>query len=175
MAKLSTHINAYTQAYSDYFPIAYAVIYGKVRDADTANDLCQELFTRFYEKFDTIDNHRRWIYSAIRFILLEHYRSKNADSIEIESLVSDVRMSFVNGFRDSRIMIEEALDSLENFGEERNRTIFDLIALYNYTYEETADHLGISKRQVRYQYGLVVNRLMDYFRKAGIHGLEDLL
>lgn len=168
-------INAYTQAYSDYYPVAYAVIYGKVRNADTANDLCQELFTRFYEKFAEIDNYRRWIYSAIRFVLLEHYRSRNADSAEIESLVNDARMSFVNGFRDSRIMIEEALDDIGNFGDEKGKLLFDMIAFYNYTYDETASHMGLTKRQVRYQYGLIVDRLMDHFRKKGIKGLEDLL
>jgi DNA-directed RNA polymerase specialized sigma24 family protein len=72
-------------------------------------------------------------------------------------------------------MIEDALDNIENFGDERGKLIFDLIALYNYTYEEAAEHLGLTKRQVRYQYGLITNKLMDHFRTRGIHGLEDLL
>lgn len=35
--------------------------------------------------------------------------------------------------------------------------------------------LGMSKRQVRYRYGLIVERILAYLQKQGIKSLEDLL
>lgn len=169
------NVNTFAEAYTMFYPHVYNTLYIKTRDPDVTHDLCQEVFLRFYNKFDSIDNHRRWIFSAAKYILLEHYRTVKSEYVDLEQVENDVRMSFVNGFRDTRVMIEEALDSLEHFDDELGRQIFDLIAVFNYTYRETASSLGISERQVRYRYKLITDHLMEYFRKRGIHGMEDLL
>ena len=165
----------FVDAYSNYYSLIYSVICSKVSDTNQADDICQEVFLRLYEKIDEVNDHRKWLYGTMRLVFLEYYRKNRNDSVDPESLFADASMSFVNGFRDSRIIIEQALEDTANYGTTEDRTLFDLIALYNHSYAEAAAELGISERQARYRYGLVNNRLMEYFRQRGIKGLEDLL
>jgi DNA-directed RNA polymerase specialized sigma24 family protein len=67
------------------------------------------------------------------------------------------------------------LEHTENYKDEKDRIIFDLIAISNYTYEEAGKYLGMAKYQVRYRYNAISKRILLYLQKKGINSLEDLL
>ncbi len=165
----------FAEAYSDYYPVVFNAVYCKVSNLDDAEDICQELFIKFYDKLDTIENHRRWLYGALKLEVMTFYRRKKHVNVDIDEVFNDVGLTFVNGFRDTRILINEAIEDMNNFKDDADRVLFDLVAIQNYTYEEAGVQLGMTTRQVRYRYGLIVDRLIDYLRKKGIGGLEDLL
>lgn len=164
----------FAESYNDLYPVVFGAVYSKVGNAEDAQDICQELFVRFYEKLETIENHRKWLYGALRLEVMNYYRKRKPDA-DIDGVFADVGLTFVNGFRDARIIISEALEYDENFEDERERALFDLIAVQNYSYEEAGVQLGWSKRQVRYRYGLIVDRIIAYLQTKGIKSLEDLL
>src|SRR5512145_2910442 len=114
MALPDSKTKAYVERYTEFYPLISNVVFAKLRDRDTTHDICQEIFIRYYVKFDEVENHRRWLLNAVRYVLLEHYRKTNGSQVDIDSVSDDVSMSFVNGFRDTRLMIEEALDDIEN-------------------------------------------------------------
>jgi RNA polymerase sigma factor (sigma-70 family) len=165
----------YTRMYAEYYPVVYNVFYSRIKNSDAASDLCQELFIRYYEKFETVENHRRWIFASVKFLLLEYYRSTKREEYDTDYIVEAALQTCGHDNEDTKLIIADALESIDNFGEEKNRTLFSLIALYDYTYEEAGKSLGMSRRQARYRFSLVVDKLMDHFRKKGIHGLEDIL
>jgi RNA polymerase sigma factor (sigma-70 family) len=172
---LDVKTKAFTDQYVEYYPLIYNIVYSKIKSPESVEDICQEIFTRFFLKFDEVENPRRWLLAAMRNVLYEFYRKNSESHVDIDSVMDDVKVSFVNGFRDTRIMIDEALDDMKFYVEEKNRLIFELIAVNNYTYKEAAVSLGMTEHQTRYRYNAVVGRLMDHFRKKGIHGLEDIL
>jgi RNA polymerase sigma factor (sigma-70 family) len=165
----------FIDSYNEYYSVVFSVAYSKIGDVDTAKDLTQEVFTRFFLKISGIENHRRWLLSALKFVILEHFKKNNTADVNIAGLDEDINASFVNGFRDSRIIIGEALENMSNFGDEKGKIVFDLVTVYNYTYKEVGTQLGMTERQVRYQYTRTVKNLVDYFKAKGIKGLEDLL
>ncbi len=165
----------FAEAYGDYYPLVFSIVYTKVGNIEDAEDICQEVFIKFYEKLETIENRRKWLYGALRLQIFSHFRKKSRGSVELDEVADDVGFSFVNGFRDVRIILEEAFDETANFNDERERVLFDLIAIRHFTYEEAGRQLGWNKRQVRYRYGEIVKRVLDYLRKKGIDKLEDLL
>ena len=85
------------------------------------------------------------------------------------------------------MVLEELVQILMVFGERpvvpvehlpvilQEQLVFELIAINNYTQEETAKQLGITRRQVRYKYSIIVDRILDYFKKKGINSIEELL
>lgn len=107
-------------------------------------------------------------------VLYEHYRKvKNMpDELAEAEAMSDVSLTFVNGFRDTRIIIDHAVAAIT---DTTDRSIFDLVAVQNYTYEETGELLGVSRRQVKYRYGLIVRQVLEYLHQKGIRNIEDLL
>lgn len=180
MAKTDAHPvrnrrDAYTEAHNDYYPLVFSTIYTKVENVDDARDICQEVFIKLYEKFDEVENPRKWLYGALRLAVLEYYRRKHGRDVDIDEVFNDVSMTFVNGFRDSRIVIAEALEDSEVFRDELDRSLFDHIAIYNFSYSQTGKELGLTKRQVEYKYTRLVEKITDHLKKKGITHIEELL
>ena len=173
--KKSRKREQFTEVYSTYFPIIYSVIRTKVDDDIEAEDICQEVFVRLFQKFDDVDNYRRWLFSALRLVVLEFYRSKYNNSVNIDDVWLDISMIFVNGFRDSRIIIEETIEECSENLTDSDRALFELIAFNNFTYKSTAEQLGITRRQVEYKYTMIVKQIIENLKKKGIHDLKDLL
>lgn len=168
--------NRLTDIYAIYYPVVFSAVYTKVGDMDDTHDICQEVFLRLFERLDEVENVRRWLFSALKLVVLEHYRKKQKnDALNVEDVFTDISLTFVNGFRDSRMLIQEAIDSPGIFNDEYERVIFDLVAINNYTYEAAAKHLGMTRRQAEYRYTQTVSRITEYLRKKGINKLDDLL
>lgn len=168
--------NRLTEIYSDYYPVVFNAVLTKVGNRDDTLDICQEVFIRLYERLDRVENVRRWLFSALKLVVLEHFRKKRKnDQVNIDDVFNDVGLTFVNGFRDARIMIQEALDNISNYADEKDQVLFDLVAINYYTYEEAAKHLGLTRRQVEYKYVQIADRLLRYFKSKGIQHIEDLL
>jgi RNA polymerase sigma factor (sigma-70 family) len=175
MNLLSDKLKKFTELYSDFYSLVYNGIYAKVRNSDTAGDLSQEVFTRFYEKMDEVENPRKWLLGTLRFVLFEHFKKNSTDLVDIDEIFNDANLHYVNGFRDTRIILQEALDASENYRDDKDRIIYELIAIKNYSYDEVAKQMGLSSRQIRYRYNSVVDRIMDYLKKKGVNNLEELL
>lgn len=165
----------FTAIYSDLFPVVYGAVYSKIRDADDTGDITQEVFARFYMKMGEVENPRRWVLGMMRHSVMQFFRSRRGEEISIEEVFEDMNLVFVNGFRDARLIIQEALDNMENFNGERERILFELIAVNGFTYGEAGRELGMTERGVRRRYRLIVRRLVEYLRRKGIRNLEDLL
>ncbi len=172
---ISGKIKKFTDIYSDFYSVVYNGIYAKIRDIDLSDDLAQEVFTRFYEKIDEVENPRAWLLGTLRYVLLEHYRKNSIEKVNIDEIFFDTNIQYVNGFRDTRIILQEALDASENYRDDSERIIYELIAINNYTRDEVARLMGLTRRQVGYKYKTVVDRIIDYLKRRGVANLEELL
>ncbi len=169
------NIRRFTEIYNEHYAAVFGAAYARLHDVDAAKDVCQEVFIRFYNKMDEAENPRYWLYSALRYVVFEYYRKNHRDEANLEDIDVSIEHSYVNGFRDSRIIIEEALNDISIFGDENTKNLYDLIAVYHYTYKEAGEQIGISERQAKYRYQQTVHRLLDHLKSKGIRGLEDLL
>jgi len=165
----------FAEDYNTFYPIVFSAVYSKIGNIDDSEDICQELFIKFYGKIDEIENKRKWLNGALRIEVLAFYRKKKPDAVDIDNIFPDISLSFVNGFRDIRIIINEALENMDNYRDESEVVLFELVAVRNFTYGEAGKQLGLNARQVRYRYELIVKRLLDYLARKGIASLEDLL
>lgn len=165
----------FIESYNDYYPLIFSIVFSKLDNVDEARDITQEVFTRFFEKYDTVRNSRKWLYGALRIVMIDYFKKKENRNVNVDDMLDDVSLSFVNGFRDTRIIIKEALDDMNNFEDEKSRILFELISIHNFTYGQAGRQLNLTERQVRYKYGIIQKRLIDYFSGRGILSLEDLL
>lgn len=165
----------FAEAYNNYFPMVFCAVNGKVSNRADAEDICQEIFITFHNKFETIENKRKWLYGALKFEVMKYYRKRRPEAVDPESLFIDTALSFVNGFRDARIIIKDAIEDMDNFGSDEDAALFELIAIRNFSYDEAGKQIGLSKRQVQYRYNKITDRLLEILRKKGIANLEDLL
>ena len=168
----------FRKAYQRYYPLIINKIFMKVGNVDDAEDICHELFITFYKKFDEVQDPGKWLFSAIRYEILNHYKKKELKggaAVHIDDVENDPNLAFENGFRDIRIVINEAIGNDGNYKDELDRTVFNLVAVNNYTYGEAARQLGLSTRQVEYRYAQTIKRILAYLNDRGIANIGDLL
>ncbi len=165
----------FTEVYEEYYPVVFGAAYARTLDADEAHDICQEVFTRYYEKSAEVITPRTWLMGTLRLVVMEHFRMRQRTAGGMDEMVEDATESRRISFRDTRMLLEEAIEKIDCLGDGKDRTLFDLIAINNYTYKEAGIHLGMRERQARYRYGLVVSRLIRFLEERGIKDLEELL
>lgn len=167
----------FTLVYSDYYSLIFGIIFSKINSMDVADDLTQEVFLRYYQNMEKITDSKKirpWLYGTLTFVLKEYYRERNktGNKVDIDELEEDLAISYINGFQDTRIIVNQAIDNLK---EEKDKIIFNLIAVQNYTYSQVESELGVPKRKVKYRYHLTIRFIIDYLKKKGISDLEELL
>lgn len=172
MKKKTGPVDAFTQAYMEYYPLILSSLLTKVSNPEEAGDLCQEVFIIFLEKYDTIQNKRAWLYGTLKNVVYQHYARKKPD-VDIDEVFNDEGLMFTNGARDARIMIAEAIEQVEC--SEDDRVLLDLIAIHDYSYGSVAEILGLSRRQVEYRYGQLAKSILEHLKSRGIKGLAELL
>jgi len=175
MALFDKKSNEYSAKYSQYYPLIYSIINSRLGNADDTQDICQEVFLLYFDKFEQVENHRSWLISTANYLLQNFYRKKSGKESNIEDPSAESRLKYENGARDTRLLINDAIQDMNNFEDERDKILFDLVAVYKYKYKEAAELLGLSVRQVRYRYQTIKQKLMQHFRDKGISKLEDIL
>jgi RNA polymerase sigma-70 factor (ECF subfamily) len=163
----------FIEIYDQYYPLTFSVVYSKTGNYDDAEDICQEVFVALYRKLDEVENPKKWIYGTLKNLVLKYYRDKKPEYSDIDTLFEDIGFGYVNGFRESRITIMNALD--EEAKDEDDRKIVELISVYNFSYPEVALMMGLTKRKVEYRYRQLVKRITENLKKRGITSIEELL
>jgi RNA polymerase sigma factor (sigma-70 family) len=166
--------SAYTIAYTEHYKFVLKTILRKIPDFDISQDLCQDVFLRLFIKFDNVKNVRTWLYGTIRNVLSEYFRRRKIPHIDAET-ISDIRIHSSDfEEKEKRDFIEETLKNPSNFGGEAGKYLFDLITVHENTYREAGLKLGMSERQVRYRYTLIINKLHRHFNNRGIRSAGEL-
>ena len=175
---LSKKEREFRRSYSDYYAAVLGALYRRVGNMEDAEDICHELFVSYYHKFDEVRDPRSWLFGAMKFSISNYYRKKSGEDrahVDIDNMEDDINLAFENGARDMRIIINEAIGNDGNYRDEKDRLLFDLIAINGYTYDEAARQLGLTRRQAFYRYQQVTRRIVDYLGRRGISRIEDLL
>lgn len=166
----------FTKNYDSYYTLIFSSILKKIGKFHVAEDLCQEIFIRYYNKIDEIENTRKWLFGTLRLVLFDYYREKDKTKNEVEYNFDDVSMGYVNGFKDTRLMLEEVMEEVHSPDDDENdRTIFELVAVNNFSYTQVSRDLNMTYRKVRYRFERVTKKILDQLKKKGINCLEDLL
>lgn len=162
----------FSSAYMELYPLIFSSVLVRIGNRDDADDICQEIFMIFYDKFESIENRRTWLFGTMRNVLLNHYRKKNR-TVNFDDDFDAIGHTFTNGFRDTRILLSQAMESIEC--TEEDRIILNMVATFNFSYGHVAEMLGRTRRQIEYRYGTLVKRIQDYLEHKGIKDIAELL
>ena len=102
----------FVENYDSYYSIVFNSIYSKVSNYHDAEDICQEVFIRFYDNMEEVENPRKWLFGCLRLVVFDYYKVKQKKDIDVDELFDDIGMGYVNGFRDSRMMIKQVIDDI---------------------------------------------------------------
>ncbi len=165
----------FVENYDSYYSIVFNSIYSRVSNYHDAEDICQEVFIRLYDNMAEVENPRKWLFGCLKIVVFDYYKLKKKKDVDVDKLFDDIGMGYVNGFRDSRIMIKQVIYDICNESGDRDASLFELVAVYNYSYVQAAKHLNLSYKQTVYRYGVFSERVVEKLKEKGINNIEDLL
>lgn len=165
--------NIFTKVYTEYYPYVFNTVYSKIGNEHDAGDICQEIFLIFFEKFEMVENPRKWLFGTMKNVVLRYYERKNKSDVDIDSIFNDDGLIYLNGFRDTRLIIQEAVENSMLSDEEK--MLLDYIAFNGYSYSNAGIIMGLSKKQVFLRYSRAVKIILNYLKTRGINNIEELL
>ncbi len=164
----------FTEDYKVFYPFIFSSVCRKLKNADEAVEVCQEVFVRYYIKYDEIINARNWLVGTARNVIFEYCRKK----VRLEGLCGQeipIEQPVSSGQFENRIMLKELYEDDDVFRNDKERILFELRGLYGYSLKEVADCVNLTERQVRYRFSLIQKRIEVYLKCKGIKHMEDLL
>ena len=166
---------SFIENYDSYYSLVFSTVYSRVNNFHDAEDICQEVFIRFFDKMGEVESPRKWLFGCLRIVVLDYYKEKRHRDIDIEELFDDMSIGYVNGFRDTRMMLKNVMDEIFEEEGDRDAALFEMVAVYNYTFAEAAKHLGLGYKQARYRYYTLASKLIERLKEKGVERIEDLL
>jgi len=162
--------SSFRKIYSDNYAVIMNLINKHIGNFHDAEEICQNLFITMYNKFDEIENHGNWLRGAVRFEVIAYYRKndKSGNSLSLDALQEELSSVNSRDENDLPIILREAIERSENYENDKERVLFQLIAINKYSYAETAEELGMSRRQAEYAYGKIVQKIVAYLKSKGI-------
>lgn len=118
-------------------------------DRNAAEDATQEVFLKVFRALSTFDNRSRfstWLYRVTRNVCLDMVRRGARQPIAVDPL--DLSPDPVADFSDSiatRDAVERAMQSLSP----EDRAALDAVTLFDLSYEQAADVLGVPQGTVK--------------------------
>jgi len=174
--KLSSEgMKRFTECYDTYYSLVFSSVLSRTGNYDDSEDITQEVFIRLHDKIDEVEEPRKWVFGCLRNVVMDHYKRKHNRDVDIDVLLNDVSMGYVNGFREARVIIKDCIDQVFEEHGYRDAAIFELVAMYNYSFREAARHLNLNYKQVIYRYRNVAARLMEKLKEKGINEMGELL
>jgi RNA polymerase sigma-70 factor (ECF subfamily) len=170
----------FRKAYNTYHVLLFNWLYLKTGRSEDAEDICQEVFIKFFKNFDTIEPLKRWswIKTAGRYELANYIRRKEHAQNSCMDITAIEENRFPAEREDgilTRVILEEIIEDESTYNDEIEKSVFHLIAIYGYTVKEAAGELGLTERKTRYRYARVSRKIVHILSKKNLSRIEDVI
>ena len=151
-----------TEIYQNYHGKVFGYIISQVNSSDLAEDLCEDVFLKVYEKLDTFDETKAsistWIYTIARNTLTDYYRTRKVCEEIPEEYESTISV-------EDEVCNNEMLDKLANALEKLDERFRDIIILRYYSgfkLTEIAEKMDISYSYVKLLHNNALENMKKY-------------
>jgi len=144
---------AFDEIYNQYHSDIYKYTFKFVKSSDCAEDLCQEIFLKVWEKRENLADIR-----SFKAYLYTVAKNHIFDFLRRASVERSAREEIINASRELKNQVEDSIQSDEyhqhlqkvlNQMSPRNREVFKLCREMDQTYDEAAEVLGISRNAIK--------------------------
>ena len=140
----------YKKLFKQYFTPICNFVYGYVNDWDDAREISQNTFVNIWERRNSIKDIKAvksYLFTTARNNALDFKRREKKDVLKGEAYEHIVTRTSDFSEEDGHIF-RSHLKVILNGLKPKNKRIFELNKFEGLTYQEIADHMGISKRAV---------------------------
>jgi RNA polymerase sigma-70 factor (family 1) len=155
---------AFEAIYEKYWDPVYAAALKRLRDADVAQDICQEIFLQVWQKrHHLIENLPAYLFTAVRNNVLK-WMEKEKKYTPIPELLLQVQAH--RDQADADLLLQEFMQAYEALVATltaSQQVIFRMRYHQELSTEEIASQLNVSRKTVQNQLGRSVAQLREFF------------
>lgn len=142
----------YTILFNTYWKGLYAIAYRRLRDADLAKDIVQDLFVYCWQQRDTIrinTSIEAYLRSALQYRLIAHFRKLDVEDRAFTYLYD--RMVEVEASIKDKLAVQDLGRMLDKEFEQMPDTMREIFKLRSrdYSVNEIAENLNLAEKTVR--------------------------
>lgn len=153
---------AFRRLYDMYWENMYRKALIFVKDENVAKDIIQDIWITLWQQRSSLEikSFEGYIFRAVRNGCYKYFRDKKFTTSQLNIIdklpvINEPEIVKSHNLQHVQNRLKKALEELPN----RRKRIFELSRLEQYTNEEIANELGISKRSVENQISLAVKAL----------------
>lgn len=151
------------QVYNLYWKKMFSYAYKTIEDRWLCEDIIQEIFIRLWENAGAteIKNIESYLFTALKYKIANYLRDRKYISVHqnvLESLPSNVIFQSPLEYNDLKVQILRTMDELP----EKCRNVFYLSRMEDYSNQEIAVELNISKRTVETH----ISKALKHFKNS---------
>lgn len=152
-ARASRRVEEFAQRYEQFFPRVFAYVYGRVQNAQVAEDLVADVFERAFVKAESLRNEEAfatWLFTIARNVVTSYGRKRGREAV----VDPDVLRTFAGSSLsvEGEIMVRDemsaVMECLKSFPQ-REREIIALKFDAELTNAQIARVMGLSEANVR--------------------------
>lgn len=160
---------AFSEVYRKYWFPMYEVVYRKTGQKEIAEEVVQDIFTRLWRQRSTLSivDLNRYLFSAIRYEVIDYYRSRIKYD-DFDECLNDLE-SISNTTTEDTIFLNDLLDTIDRELEklpEKSKEVFRLSRFQHWPIPKIADHLNLSEKAVEYHLSKVLRHLRIYLNNS---------
>lgn len=164
----------FDKVYAANFSLIYKVAYGVTSNRDSAEELSQEAFIRYYERIDTLpdgDEALYWLIRVVRNLSYNHEKRRGRETRAYQKFHHEPKKELVNeGERgvlkeETKSEVRKALETLP----ENLRTVLVMKEYGSMNYKEIGESLGISEGNVKIRVFRARKQLAEQIKKGDVY------
>ena len=169
----SSHAQQFRQVYDEVYPIVIRIVYKITGDLDSAEELCQDAFIKFYERIDVVpdaEQAKYWLIRVAKNLALNFQKRRGRERRAYERVFREPSRTLESGETvvlkdESSQAVKDALDVLP----ESLRTVIIMKEYGELSYKEIASVLGISEGNVKVRVYRARERLAEHLKEGDIY------
>ncbi|MDI3318139.1 RNA polymerase sigma factor [Pinibacter soli] len=170
---------AFTSLYKHYSPRLYVNLLGMIHDQETAEEMVQELFTRIWQKRQSIgiaENFTGYMYRIAKNLAHDHFRRLKHDRKLFEKFMEAADQNYLHieeavSFHESRKLLNAALEHLSP----QQKKVYQFVKEEGYTYKQAAEKMGISPQTVKEYLATTTRSIKKYILSRSADGALSLV
>ncbi|MDR3325323.1 MAG: RNA polymerase sigma factor [Spirochaetaceae bacterium] len=146
-------VSEFTKLYDMAFPVLFRVAWRIAGSAEAAEDLCQDAFSRLYEKdmsFPNLDEAKYWLIRVVKNVSLNYAKRKQREVRVYEKALHEDGRESTSG--EGELLKEETVRDVQEALKKLPVKLREVLILKEYTefnYKEIGRILGISEGNVK--------------------------
>ncbi len=161
----------YIKAYDDYVDALFRYASFNVRDREVAKDIVSETFTKTWNYVaggGEIENMKAFLYRTLKNLIIDHYRSKKA--VSLDALSEDEHFDPV---AEVEVSIEEHAESMLAFGllDKIPREYKDVVVMrcvQGLSFREIADITSEQENTVAVRFHRALKKVKDLWNRESV-------